>query len=89
MKLAVLQVVSLEAIVAGRKPVAEQALKLLWDETIAAEGGASACRPGDGAVIGRNLIKLVAGDPFACFCRGLACSHLSATALSAVFDGGR
>ena len=68
--LAVLQVVSLEAIVAGRKPVAEQALKLLWDETIAAEGGASACRPGDGAVIGRNLIKLVAGDPFACFCRG-------------------
>lgn len=61
----VLQVVSVEALVAGRKPVAELALKLLWDETIAAEGGDSACRPGDGAVIGRNLIKLVAGDPFA------------------------
>ena len=55
---------------AGRKPVAEQALKLLWDETIAAEGNALACRPGDGAVIGRNLISLVAGDPFAYFCTG-------------------
>ncbi len=53
------QVVCAEATLASCLPVAKQAMKLLWEDTIATQGPSE--KPGVDAVIARNLFKLIAG----------------------------
>ena len=51
------KVVVVEASSAAMLPVAKQALQLLWEETLKSPAGAQD-KPGNDAVIARNLIRL-------------------------------
>ena len=53
------KVVVVEASSAATLPVAKQALKLLWEETLKSHAGAQDT-PGSDAAIARNLIRLTA-----------------------------
>ena len=54
-----MQVVCVEAQMAKGMVVAKQALSMLWKEAMATQGPSA--KPGDDAVIARNLIKTMIG----------------------------
>lgn len=54
-----LQELCLEAELAPSRPVAKQALSMLWKDVITVQSPST--RPGHDAIIARNLIKVVTG----------------------------